>query len=301
MRIHRIVFFFFLLATLSANSQENKSFVSGYVYDYESKKVISNINISVAGTGFGGTTNKNGYFKFHLEKLPAVLFFSHVGYKIDSYTANINNHKNINVYLEAATQEIDEVIIIGERVQNLIEGDTLNVVDYEIWQDKIIMVANPIKLKTVNDKDGLVRYVPDPIFPDRPKKMVSAPIIYKADSIFIFDFFDDYIDVYNTSGEHINEIPIDFHLREIKQWILKPYFDIDQHNFKQKILYDKATGRAFALFRYKKNGRYSLKEIDLSTGMVKKIIEIPDYTWVEKINNNVVYFLYPEKIFPYNI
>jgi hypothetical protein len=162
--------------------------------------------------------------------------------------------------------------------------------------------SDPISLITVKDIDGLVRYVPDPEFPDRPKKLVSAPVICKDNSIYIFDFFDDYIDVFNISGEQINEIHIDFHLREIKQWILKPYFDIDQHNFKQKILYDEVTNRAFALFRYKKNGRYSLKEIDLETGNVKKVIEIPDYTWIEKIqvNNNVVYFMYAEKKFPYN-
>ena len=39
-----------------------------------------------------------------------------------------------------------EVTISGERIMNLFKGDTLNIIDYEISEDQIIMVANPFNV-----------------------------------------------------------------------------------------------------------------------------------------------------------
>jgi len=56
----------------------------------------------------------------------------------------------LRIYLKPETREIGEVTISGERIMNLFKADTLNIVDYEISGDQIIMIANPYK--SLNDQ-----------------------------------------------------------------------------------------------------------------------------------------------------
>ncbi|MFC2096855.1 carboxypeptidase-like regulatory domain-containing protein [Bacteroidota bacterium] len=397
----------------SAFPLQSEYFVSGYVFDKETKAALSNVNISIVGSNDGSITNSEGYFKINLKKIPALLYFSHIGYKIDYYQVNKNN-ENINIYLEAESQDIDEVTVSAERIQKVFKKDTLNIVDYQLLDDNILMVANPykviseqriylttlegvplcsrkinnagktikhpedwlpktiflfkdcfnnshlltkdktwqiylkydsiwliyptdypdflssiflikqqlnnkiyyqlsgetynssyykergkdqVRIKIVRDQYGDKRYV-EPFFAGRPSKMVSAPIIKKDEQIIIFDFFANNIEFFNKDGVHEKEVPISFHIKQFTRLLFFTYYDIDQKNFMQKILFDEGTNKAYALYRKKSNGRYSLKEIDLENGKIIRTIEIPDYPFIEniQIKDNVVYFIYLNRV-----
>ena len=426
------VIWFVLLLTNSAWPQDQGTKITGYVYDIENNTPLSGVNIYIGGTQFGTTSNSDGFFNMKVKKLPVVLYFSYVGYEVKQYPVNSAEKNVLKIYLKPEIHKISEVTISGERIKNLFKGDTLNIVDYEISGDQIIMVANPYKsmddqrlyltslsgeiltsqkirnaghevdvpesiaikiklylfkdcyrniqllttdnvfqvfvnqnnlnlvyptpfeqfmkllfpakavlnnrlfyqkttttknetycieegdkktrlIKTVSDPNGPYRYarpihflgeITDPdrlIIKGSYEKCVSAPIIQRRDDIAVFDFFGNTMDFFNSDGICQKSVRITFHLKEYYELLLIRMRDIDQANFTQQILYDEQVNRIWSVWRQKSNGRYSLKEINPDTGGIVRVVEIPDYPFIDKIqvHNNIVYFLYLEKKYPF--
>jgi len=81
-------------------------------------------------------------------------------------------------------------------------------------------------------------------------------------------------------GKIINKIPIDYYKENY--WI-------------QSIILDKKTLEVYTLFF--DNGIYTIKEIDLKSGAIKRSVKIPELLFIEKIkvNNNYIYFLYRDR------
>ncbi|MCX6227460.1 MAG: carboxypeptidase-like regulatory domain-containing protein [Bacteroidia bacterium] len=82
-------------------------------------------------TSFGTTSNSDGYFNLKVKKLPAILFFSYLGYEVNQYQLKSAETNVLKIYLKPEIRKIGEVTISGDRIINLIHGDTLNIVDYE--------------------------------------------------------------------------------------------------------------------------------------------------------------------------
>ncbi len=414
-----VISLFFLLAGFLQSPAQNQKFtVSGSVSDAVSKQPLPNVNISVVGTSGGGTTNAAGEFSLILTRIPSVLYFSFLGYSISSYQVEKANERNIRILLQPETKEIEEVTIRAERISKVILGDTLNVVDYEIIGNRIIMVANPYRnqkdqriyltdlngdnrdilgvsdggkeikipeimvpqtlylfkdftgqvhfldkvsarevlhendtlsfgyptqypdfisrllpmkcemsswlvfqvstnsenytyffgpghpdgqgIKTVKETGGY-RYITLPYAPNRDfTKNVSAPLIFKNNQLLIFDFFANHIEYFDSDLKPIKKVPITFQNHTVKT-LFGQYEDLDNKNFTQHILFDERTGKAYAFFRLRSTNRQSLREVNLETGKIDRIIEIPDYPNIAKIqvHDNVVYFLYDTKIYPF--
>ena len=423
-----------LMYTLSALSQEKGQIVSGYVFDQVNNTPLSGVNIYIGGTQSGSTTNTEGNFVVKVKKFPVQLIFSYVGYEIKEY--QVRTAETIRIFLKQEIREIGEVTISGKRIIKLIKGDTLNIVDYEIYDDQIIMVANPYKvlrdqrlyltalsgeilsyrqikdaghqvkvpeslaiktdmylfkdcfgniqlltrervwqifvhenflylmypskfedfmsllypvkaavngrllfqnptpekneisliaggwsekklIKTVWDPNGPYRYAgpidflesrSGPVTPASDyktkgsyQKLVTAPVIKRLSDIAIFDFFGNTIDFFDADGQVLKSVPISFHLKEYYELIIIKKHDIDQENFTQQILYDEKANRIWSVWHQKKNGRYSLKEINEETGDVVSVVNIPDYPFIDKIqvHNNIIYFLFQEKRYPF--
>lgn len=112
----------------------------------------------------------------------------------------------------------------------------------------------------------------DPIF---------APLYQLRDSIYIFNFVDSKIEVYDSDANLKREIEIDFHL---------------QKGWKEELYVDEKSGRAYTLFR--RNGISRITEILLDDGSLGKVVQIPDFKFVDKISirQNKVYFMYTNRI-----
>ena len=119
--------------------------LSGHVFKEDSSKPLSNVNISVVGKSTGGTTNDLGYFEIRVEVLPTLLYFSHIGYGIDQVLATKSNRNKIKIFLTPETTTLEEVTISAERIQKVSLGDTLNVIDYAIIRNRILLVASPFR------------------------------------------------------------------------------------------------------------------------------------------------------------
>ncbi len=75
------VFLFSVLMVFASQlpAQNRKYSVSGSVSDSITGQPLANVNISIVGDSFGGTTNEAGEFSLELTRIPSILYFSYVG------------------------------------------------------------------------------------------------------------------------------------------------------------------------------------------------------------------------------
>lgn len=130
------------LLSASVSGQDYSFFVSGYVYDNETGTGLPNVNIFVDRTTLGGTTDRNGHFNIKLNNLPSLVHFSHLAYKNEQYLVRSATIKNINIRMKPFAREIKEVVVTGERIRKLFNKEPLYILDYEIWEDKFLFLAN---------------------------------------------------------------------------------------------------------------------------------------------------------------
>jgi len=104
-----------------------------------------------------------------------------------------------------------------------------------------------------------------------------VPIVVRNDSVLIFNTIDNKLEIFNCSGNVLGAIDFDFHL---------------SNNWDKKIMQDRITGKIYTQFT--KGGITTLAEVNIQTGTLGKITEIPAMNFVQKIsiNDNKVYFLY---------
>jgi hypothetical protein len=132
-------------------------------------------------------------------------------------------------------------------------------------------------------------------------KAVVAPLFRKENELFIFDFYSGHIEVFDADLNSLRKIPIDFQFRKVTEAFVLQYQDVDSHDFTRNILFDEKAGKAYAFYRMRSTGRQSLREVDLETGKIGKQHEIPDFPNISTIRvyDNVVYFLYDTKVYPF--
>lgn len=423
----RIFSVLLLVAAFSSLPAQNRRYpVSGIVVDSLTGKPMSDVKISVVGAPGNWTTNTAGEFTVPLIRMPSVLYFSHVGYSIGSCLVEKVDDQKIRIVLMPETKEIGEVTVKAEKISKLIRGDTLQIVEFEIEDDRIILFANPyrnpkdqrlylatlrgdtlshlvvtgagkqikfptimmpqtkflirdftgrihfldkncahelnhyfdklsfgyetgyadligrvlpvkcemegrlifqvatpnvnytyffgrgategILFKIVQDKRGAARYIGEELEAMAPhdadfSKNVSAPVFRKGRELYVFNFFSNHFEVFDNNLTSLRKVPISFqNITETSGLILRfSSVEMDNKNFKQEILYDEKAGRAYAFFRYRSDNKQYLKEINLKTGQIDRVIGIPDYPNITNIRvyDNALYFLYDTKVYPY--
>ncbi len=416
-----------LLAVCSALPAQNRKYsISGVVVDSLSGKLIPEVNISVVGASGNWTTNAAGEFTVQVQRIPSILYFSYVGYTIGSFLAEKQGEKAIRIAMLPETREIGEVTVTGEKISKLIKGDTLNIIDFEIEDDRIVIFASlyknlkdqrlylanlkgdtlshlqvsnagkeikfpeimmpkteflirdftgkiqfldkycahevnhyfdrltfgydtqypdfigrviPIKcemegklvfqvstvtgnytffygrgsqegtpIKFVQDKKAPTRYVSKELMAYAPhdadfNKKVSAPMFRKGKELFVFDFFSNHFEVFDSNLNPVRKVPISFQNVNVIDGLVFRFstVDIDVKNFTQTILFDEKAGKAYAFFRYRSDNKQYLKEINLETGQIDRVITIPEYSNISdvRVYDNALYFLYDTKVYPY--
>ena len=143
--------------------------------DADSLEPISGVNITVVGSSSGGTSNEDGYFEIEVDILPALLFFSHVSYAINQELVSKKNRNNIRIYLQRETTDLGEVTISAVRIQKVDLGDTLNVLDYGIRGNRMIIVGSPYR-KTTDQRLYLTNLMGDQL-DNLPVSSVGRQII----------------------------------------------------------------------------------------------------------------------------
>ena len=110
-------------------------------------------------------------------------------------------------------------------------------------------------------------------------KEVYAPMFQHNDSVYVFNYPKDRLEVYNKLGECKDSIAIYHH------------YNAKQTGWQTQLIQDKITGAVYAI--YEKTGTTYLGLIDLKTGTIKEKVKL-GFRYVDKIrvHDNVVYYIY---------
>ena len=117
-------------------------------------------------------------------------------------------------------------------------------------------------------------------------KPIYCPALYIGDTIYVFDFENDLLLKYDSRGNQVDSCGMAFHRTGY-------YKNLSINNpWDKKLIVDEATKRCYAQFST--NGIVTLKEIDLSNGMVKREIRLTDHCFPQNIQvyDGEVYYMF---------
>ena len=107
-----------------------------------------------------------------------------------------------------------------------------------------------------------------------------APLLTINDTVYLFNFPENKIELYTLSSELIRKTDISFHLNR---------------DFSEQLIVDKAVQKVYGATV--SNGITRLYELDIKSGTPVNTFTIPDFVFVDeiKIHRGAAYFLYKEK------
>ncbi len=109
----------FTISTI-AFAQE-KYTVSGYVKDAANGEVLIGATIAVASLGTGTTTNVYGFYSVTLPAGDYQLIYSYLGYQSNALAVSLHENKTLDIELNSADVELQEVVISDERPENNVQ------------------------------------------------------------------------------------------------------------------------------------------------------------------------------------
>lgn len=111
------------------NPSEIKTYsISGYIADENSGESLIGATVYVAELGIGSATNAYGYYSIAVPKGKYSLSFSYIGFDTKSVDVIIETSKTLNISLNEQTEQIEEVVVSGERSNANVESVKMSVV-----------------------------------------------------------------------------------------------------------------------------------------------------------------------------
>lgn len=104
-----------LFAGLTGFKPANVRHISGKVYDKADGTTLPGVTVRVEGTSIGTQTDATGAYRIDLPKGNERLFFNFIGYQSKSVKPGTSD--TLNVYLEAASHSLTEVVVTGYTTQ----------------------------------------------------------------------------------------------------------------------------------------------------------------------------------------
>jgi hypothetical protein len=110
-------------------------------------------------------------------------------------------------------------------------------------------------------------------------KELYAPMFYRNDSIFVFDYYKDQLITFSVSGEKLASVPIYHHYQPKKT------------GWKRKLIQDTDTKQIYAYFE--KDGNCYVKWLNTTTGELGERMSL-EHKYIDKvaIHSNQVYYIY---------
>lgn len=118
--------------------------ITGVVRDASTKDVLIGVTVSVEGTTIGTITNLNGEFTLTVPSPTSVILFSYVGYS--TLRVPLNGQTYLEVELEPATLDIDEVVVVGYGTQKkaTVTGAITSIGKTELIQSPVASISNAL-------------------------------------------------------------------------------------------------------------------------------------------------------------
>jgi len=131
-----------ILLTLIIVSGFSQEFtISGNIKDASDGEDLLGVNILVKELkGVGATTNTYGFYSLSLPKGKYTFIYSFIGMKDIEIKVNLNKNIRKNIELSAGTEQLDEVIITGEKENKNITANNIGVTALNIKEIETIPV-----------------------------------------------------------------------------------------------------------------------------------------------------------------
>ncbi len=139
------VFVFCFLSGFSAFSQS--IVVKGIVKDENTQVPIRDVNIIINGTNQGFITDHTGRFSLVLDKIPAAITLSCVGYETVYYDIAKISATPLAMIMRPRIYSLKEVEIPAKRFEYVFKDPDYSVLDYEIMDDNILLLIFRYQLK----------------------------------------------------------------------------------------------------------------------------------------------------------
>ena len=110
-------------------------------------------------------------------------------------------------------------------------------------------------------------------------KELYAPLFHRNDTLFVFDYYKDFLRTFDAVGNKIDSIPIYHH------------YDKRHTGWESNLIQDRVTGQVYAVFD--RGGYMYLGWVDTKTGEINEQVEL-EYRYAHDIQvfNNHIYYIY---------
>ncbi len=128
-----------LLGTASELLAQNFT-VSGYMRAADTGEELLYANVYVPGSETGVTTNLYGFYSITLPQGKYTLEYSYIGYQKESIDIDLSQNIEQNIELKSLSQELDVVIVTGEREDVNVTSTEMSAVKLDMKEAKFIPV-----------------------------------------------------------------------------------------------------------------------------------------------------------------
>lgn len=198
--------FLLLLTFLLAEAQSEHGKISGRIIDEQTKQPIENVNIYIANSLIGTSTNRAGIFQF--PKIPPgryTIIFSHISYLNHTEKIEIlaNRNINLNINLEPKPIEFPEVDVVDKY-----DDEWEN--NFEIFRDGLLgktdfaegcRILNPYSVSFKKDENNILYALTS-----EPLKIINESLGYEI-TYFLKHFESRFYDVLFSGQPYFEELP----------------------------------------------------------------------------------------------
>jgi hypothetical protein len=136
----------------------NKVTLSGYVKDAKTGEEVADANVSIVEVQQGVLTNAYGFFSLTLKPGTYTILVRYLGYRTFRQTVVLNTNQQLNVQLQSEDQELEEIVVTGEREDQNVQSIQMSVSRIDIQQVKELpnLMGEPDILKIVQMQPGVI-------------------------------------------------------------------------------------------------------------------------------------------------
>ncbi len=110
-------------------------------------------------------------------------------------------------------------------------------------------------------------------------KELYAPLFHRNDTLFVFDYYKDFLRIFDADGNKLDSIPIYHH------------YDKRHTGWESKLIQDRITGQVYAIFD--RAGYIYLGWVDTKTGAINQHVRLEHrYAHDIQVFGNHVYYIY---------
>lgn len=129
--------FLIIILVVLAGTLKSQNLVHGFVTDKDSGLPIANVQVSENRNLQAAITDSLGKFTLEINEYPCILNFSHLSYELKNSLLQKPPRGVLRIVLSPNLYKIEEVFVIGSKIQHFFKEDLFSIKNYVISEGKI--------------------------------------------------------------------------------------------------------------------------------------------------------------------